>query len=951
MASDTLAARLQTLGIDDPSSLALVLGGIAAVVVATQRFRRRAALGAYFAGKPEALSEISPWQLGVARSLRTTVRTNDDRLRPYVPRDVDDYLRDVLERERVVLVVGSKGSGVSRTGFEAAGRAFPARTRVLRPAPRTTQSADAGSTMFPEVLPLSLTLRPAVLWITDFAARFERGEVPVEALHRFLSWHRRLTVVVPMSSDDFKRLERSDNYAAFEKLMTVVTVPTLLEGRELADARDLYPSVPSAKLPRLPEYLSSHPEHVQRLDIEGASVGASIVRAALDWQRCGCAGPCHTDFLRRALVTYLPAGLRGLLADASAFEDGMAWACEPFLGTTALLEAADDEVGSWYASSALQQHLDEREADIPAATWSHVLDEVGSDPSELLAVGVTASAYGLTDVARRAWEEALHSQDDRVQREAARRLDAQLDADLESVRIVPQLLRRQRRRTLIGAITAKSPRPVTAGPRAHREGVFDPRPPTLVKRSTSRYPVRIYRLRAVRFVLRTLVLVALDTASVLLGLALAIVAKALIRHEEIEQAFDERWSLSTFSVVLAIACLLLVGAYQSDARRARLDRIALALATAAAFAAVVGAVRGEGVAQTTTAWGSFAFVLPLCFAARAWYDRKSQRWVSKHGLEPRVLLIGSHVQATDAGARLPSVTGCPIDVIGYLSDELGDNRRARLGGLRDLETVVERFFIHRVVISDTDLSADQSLLILDRCVLLGVTLDMVLSIEEMRVFDKAVPFGGTMALQRLAPLGLEPTWAAAKRTADAVASMVALIVLFPVMLGIGLAVALDSAGPVVVRSYRHGFGSRLFGMMKFRTTHEVDGVVREEDAPTTRVGRVLSYSLLDELPQLLNVVRGEMSLVGPRPLPQPKYDEMEEWHRLRYLVPPGVTGSWQLSPQVARFDYDEVARHDLIYMRTWSVWRDIEMLLRTPLVVARRIGQGCRAWIRTIGGA
>jgi lipopolysaccharide/colanic/teichoic acid biosynthesis glycosyltransferase len=104
----------------------------------------------------------------------------------------------------------------------------------------------------------------------------------------------------------------------------------------------------------------------------------------------------------------------------------------------------------------------------------------------------------------------------------------------------------------------------------------------------------------------------------------------------------------------------------------------------------------------------------------------------------------------------------------------------------------------------------------------------------------------------------------------------------------------------------------------------------------TRIGRVLRRFSLDELPQLVNVLRGEMSLVGPRPLPQRDYDRLEEWHRKRYLVMPGITGLWQISGR-SDLDFDDLVRLDFLYLERWSIALDFAILVKTiPAVFTRR---------------
>jgi lipopolysaccharide/colanic/teichoic acid biosynthesis glycosyltransferase len=152
---------------------------------------------------------------------------------------------------------------------------------------------------------------------------------------------------------------------------------------------------------------------------------------------------------------------------------------------------------------------------------------------------------------------------------------------------------------------------------------------------------------------------------------------------------------------------------------------------------------------------------------------------------------------------------------------------------------------------------------------------------------------------------------------------------------------------------RIGVGQRPFGCYKFRTMvrgaresqssleefNEADGVLfkMRDDPRLTRVGRVLRRLSLDELPQLFNVLKGDMSLVGPRPLPLRDYQLMEEWHRRRHVMLPGMTGLWQISGR-SDLSFDDMVRLDLQYMETWSLKSDLYILWRTTGAVVRSRG-------------
>ena len=159
---------------------------------------------------------------------------------------------------------------------------------------------------------------------------------------------------------------------------------------------------------------------------------------------------------------------------------------------------------------------------------------------------------------------------------------------------------------------------------------------------------------------------------------------------------------------------------------------------------------------------------------------------------------------------------------------------------------------------------------------------------------------------------------------------------------------------MLFRSSRPGIGGQPFDCLKFRTMHS-DAEQRQEeleglneatgalfkirhDPRITRVGGILRRYSLDELPQLVNVLRGDMSMVGPRPLPMRDYDRLEEWHRKRYLVLPGITGLWQVSGR-AELDFDELVRLDFLYLERWSVFLDLSILLKTLPAVLQAQGR------------
>jgi exopolysaccharide biosynthesis polyprenyl glycosylphosphotransferase len=199
-----------------------------------------------------------------------------------------------------------------------------------------------------------------------------------------------------------------------------------------------------------------------------------------------------------------------------------------------------------------------------------------------------------------------------------------------------------------------------------------------------------------------------------------------------------------------------------------------------------------------------------------------------------------------------------------------------------------------------------------------------------------------------------------KRVMDVAVSIVMLILCAPLFLAIALAIKLTSKGPVLFKQERVGQQGLRFAFLKFRSMkcgsnprihreyvqrfiagevppgnseNNQKAVYKIQDDPrVTRLGRFLRKTSLDELPQLINVLKGEMSLVGPRPPIPYEVEAYQAWHRRRMLVKPGITGLWQVNGR-SRTTFDEMVRLDLHYARTWSPWLDFKILLRTPRAI------------------
>jgi exopolysaccharide biosynthesis polyprenyl glycosylphosphotransferase len=295
-----------------------------------------------------------------------------------------------------------------------------------------------------------------------------------------------------------------------------------------------------------------------------------------------------------------------------------------------------------------------------------------------------------------------------------------------------------------------------------------------------------------------------------------------------------------------------------------------------------------------------------------------------------------------------------LRVIGFLDDDPAKQQQPigrfeALGATTDLGRILTQRPVDEVVVALPWQCREQIMTLADTCEAAGVNLRIVPDLFQMSL--NRVDLDSLNGIPLIAVR--EPTirgWHfRLKRALDVAVSGLGLVLLSPILAGIALAIKLDSPGPVLFRQVRVGRDGRLFTCFKFRSM--VDGAAERHDAlrpysqttgpifkmkddpRLTRVGRWLRRTSADELPQLLNILRGEMSLVGPRPPMPSEVAEYEDWHRRRLEVAPGLTGLWQVSGR-SELTFDEMVMLDLFYAENWSLGLDLKILLQTvPTVI------------------
>jgi exopolysaccharide biosynthesis polyprenyl glycosylphosphotransferase len=345
----------------------------------------------------------------------------------------------------------------------------------------------------------------------------------------------------------------------------------------------------------------------------------------------------------------------------------------------------------------------------------------------------------------------------------------------------------------------------------------------------------------------------------------------------------------------------------------------------------------------------------VLLGVRLLFDHLVSRFApSPHGAAvARTILVGHAGECIDMKGRKALTEGNGFHVVGYVDLQTPPARGA-LGSLDDLERILIAHRVDTLVLCGP--ADDSSVVRLMRAAM--ATECQVLTAArrfELAGVKPAIVWRHGQPFIELRQVALRAQQIFLKRMMDILLSSVALVLLSPVMLLVAVAVWLESPGPVFFRQMRPGRGGRRFGMLKFRSMYrDAEAVLKtdpalyeiflanscklpaELDPRITRVGRFLRRTSLDELPQLWNVLMGEMSLVGPRPVVGPELEEYGDAAPILLSVRPGITGLWQVSGR-STLQYPERAIMDIEYVEHWSLSRDLRIMARTvPAVLGAR---------------
>jgi exopolysaccharide biosynthesis polyprenyl glycosylphosphotransferase len=486
-----------------------------------------------------------------------------------------------------------------------------------------------------------------------------------------------------------------------------------------------------------------------------------------------------------------------------------------------------------------------------------------------------------------------------------------------------------------------------------------PKPPTAdrdVRASRvyllSRGPI----VSALRRVASVVALVILDVVGLALGIYVALVLRQVVAGHG-----DVLWGLLwregpaewlKFVAPITILVFAQSGLYRQRELRPGAGRILACLIVVALIVLAFGLGTGydfttSGLIPTSVVVSAIAIGL-----LRAAYESASLEIMRAAGIRRRVVLVGAGESLVRLRSSLSSARGgLSYEFVGVVApDEVPGFRL--LGSRAELPLVLDQVRPDEVILTEADFDERTVLEVVEQAHRQGVRVRLAPDTTELLVQrGEYVPGQGAPLFELRPPVLTGWDWSV-KRGFDLVMSLLIVILGLPLWLLIAAAIKLDSRGPVLFVDRRIGVGEREFGMLKFRTmvagaearqaeleeANEAEGALFKirEDPRVTRVGRLLRRFSLDEIPQVVNVVKGEMSLVGPRPLPLRDYRLLEDWHRARYRVLPGMTGLWQISGR-SGLSFDDLVRLDFTYLENWSIWLDVSIIAKTiPAVLTRR---------------
>jgi exopolysaccharide biosynthesis polyprenyl glycosylphosphotransferase len=410
------------------------------------------------------------------------------------------------------------------------------------------------------------------------------------------------------------------------------------------------------------------------------------------------------------------------------------------------------------------------------------------------------------------------------------------------------------------------------------------------------------------------------------------------------------------SVAALVLLLKLYGLYDRDANRvssSTVDDVPGAFHAVLIWVLALWALLK--VADDRLVLAQAATVLPLALAAILGLRAVTRRAVRMVAAPERVIVVGGGPEAAMLARKIDAHPEYALDAVCYVADEGNGDLPGGVpwqGSVADLPDLCRRHAVERVIMADPAIEGPQLTSMVRDANDANVKVSVVPHVVDVLGPSTELDDIEGMTVLGISAPRLSVSSRALKRTLDLVVSTILLVLLIPLLPIVALAIKLDSPGPVFFSHERLGQGGRLFRLFKFRTM-VVDAEARaddlrdqsrhpvwllvDRDPRITRVGNFLRHTSIDELPQLLNVLRGEMSLVGPRPMPARIDRHITGWGRRRLDLKPGLTGLWQVLGRT-EIPFEEMIKLDYVYVTNWSLWGDVRLLVRTFFAVVSRRG-------------
>ncbi|MDW8351556.1 MAG: sugar transferase [Anaerolineae bacterium] len=460
---------------------------------------------------------------------------------------------------------------------------------------------------------------------------------------------------------------------------------------------------------------------------------------------------------------------------------------------------------------------------------------------------------------------------------------------------------------------------------------------------------------------RVLMAMGLDLALTLLSLYLAQRLRLIIPlgHPLNEANVALNWPVYVLTVTIWLVVLAQFNVYARRRARFRYESGLLTLAILTALLILAGALYMSFRQVSRLQFVYFGIInmllLNAAHAARFAYRRAAS---NRHSW--RILIVGAQGPALELADRILDQAPAEVSITGFLDDHLPLGTQVRpgipvLGRVDQTVQIAAEKSVSEVILALPRASQERVLGLVAQLEHLPLQVSLVPDVLDLAWFMTRVEDLNGVPLLRLRESPLDGSARVVKRIMDIGLAALGLVFSVPVLVVLAILIKLDSPGPALIRQRRVGEHGRPFDMLKLRTMrwapedHQGDRASsdgeswqnamphkRRDDPRVTRVGRFLRRYSLDELPQLINVLKGEMSLVGPRPELPWLVDRYETWQRRRFAVPPGMTGWWQINGRSDRPMHLHV-EDDLYYIRNYSLWLDVLILLKTvPAVLSGR---------------